>query len=313
MKATKFFIFVIILKGSRGVRIQGVEVPGEVQAGEDVSLRCRVDPWPGPLYSLSWWKDGAQFYRAAVTAFPAGRNDTPSSGSLATVFPQPGLSVKVGGRGLGHVVLQAVTVAASGLYSCEAVADFPSFSQHLVSANLTVVDPPDTRPVVSGFRVRYRPGDQLTANCTVLRAHPLPTLTWFINSKKIVNGSQKVVEVVPEEDLTSTLTGRVSIRLQHSHFVDATFNLTCGARVGAALWTATTITGHLARGSLQTYLGVGGDTRGDHSQPFQSLHAGQAAVEGCGRLSLLLPLLPLLVGAAARRVTCREAGRRLLY
>lgn len=46
-------------------------------------------------------------------------------------------------------------------------------------------DPPDTRPVVSGFRVRYRPGDQLTANCTVLRAHPLPTLTWFINGNKV--------------------------------------------------------------------------------------------------------------------------------
>lgn len=41
-----------------------------------------------------------------------------------------------------------------------------------------------------------------------------------------MNGSQKVVEVVPEEDLTSTLTGRVSFRLQQSHFVDATFNLT---------------------------------------------------------------------------------------
>ncbi|MPC34921.1 hypothetical protein E2C01_028326 [Portunus trituberculatus] len=125
--------------GSRGVRIQGVEVPGEVKAGEDVSLKCWVDPWPGPLYSLSWWKDGSQFYRAAVTASPISRDKPPSSGSLATVFPVPGISVKAGGRGLGHVVLEEVGVAASGVYTCEAVADFPSFSQQLVSANLTVV------------------------------------------------------------------------------------------------------------------------------------------------------------------------------
>ena len=46
---------------------------------------------------------------------------------------------QAGGRGLGHVVLEEVGVAASGVYSCEAVADFPSFSQQLVSANLTVV------------------------------------------------------------------------------------------------------------------------------------------------------------------------------
>lgn len=47
--------------------------------------------------------------------------------------------VEGGVGGLGHVVLQEVGVAASGSYSCEAVADFPSFSQHLVTANLTVV------------------------------------------------------------------------------------------------------------------------------------------------------------------------------
>ena len=81
--------------GSHGVRIQGVEVPEEIQAGEDVSLKCWVDPLPGPLYSLSWWKDGSQFYRAAVTSSPVSRDDTPSSGTLATVFPLSGLSVKV--------------------------------------------------------------------------------------------------------------------------------------------------------------------------------------------------------------------------
>ncbi|XP_063880475.1 uncharacterized protein LOC135111229 [Scylla paramamosain] len=307
MTVTRFFLFVIVLKGSRGVRIQGVEVPGEVEAGEDVSLKCWVDPWPGPLYSLSWWKDGSQFYRAAVTASPISRDEPPSSGSLATVFPLPGVSVKTGGRGLGHVVLEEVGVAASGVYTCEAVADFPSFSQQLVSANLTVVDPPDTRPVVSGFRVRYRPGDQLTANCTVLRAHPPPTLTWFINGNKVKEGSAEVIEILPEKDLTSTLTGKVSLPLHQSHFVDSAFNLTCGARIGESLWTATTIRGHLGQGPYLASSGGNSPTYilGDHSQPFQSLHAGGVVSSGLGQCSLLVALV---VAGAARLLGHREGG-----
>ena len=68
----------------------------------------------------------------------------------------------------------------------------------------------------------------------------------------------------------------------------------CGARIGESLWTATTITGHLARGRHQD----GSDGKnptyifGDHSQPFQSLHAGGEysltirATESC-RLSMI--------------------------
>nr|XP_045606867.1 uncharacterized protein LOC123763651 [Procambarus clarkii] len=220
-------------RGACGVHIRGVEVPLEARAGEDVPLRCWVDPWQGPLYSLAWWKDGTQFYRSVLTT---------SVGSLASLFPLPGLTVKGGGGGMGHVVLVGVEVAASGTYSCEAVADFPSFSQHLVTANLTVVDPPDTRPVIAGYKTRYYPGEVLAANCTVLRAHPAPTVFWFINGHQVEEGRREVMEVTLEADLTFTLTARFTLRLKRHHFVNDAVNLTCGAQVGQSFWTTTTVT-----------------------------------------------------------------------
>ncbi|XP_063586828.1 uncharacterized protein LOC134764184 [Penaeus indicus] len=80
--------------GTQGARVRGVEVPQEARAGEDVSLRCLVDPWPDPLYSLAWWKDGEQIYRVAVVPAPPGDPHALPVRSMVTVFSLPGLSVK---------------------------------------------------------------------------------------------------------------------------------------------------------------------------------------------------------------------------
>nr|XP_053639297.1 uncharacterized protein LOC128693556 [Cherax quadricarinatus] len=231
-------VFFFYVEEAHGVYIRGVEVPVEAQAGKDVSLRCWVNPWPGQLYSLAWWKDGAQFYRSTATT---------SSVALVSLFPLPGLTLKEGSGGLGHVVLERVRVAATGSYTCEAVADFPSFSQHLVPANLTIVDPPDTGPLIAGYKIRYYPGEVLAASCTILRAHPVPAVSWFINSHQVEEGRQEVVEVNPEVDLTFTTTSKLTLRLKRHHFINDVINLTCGAQVGQRLWTSTTITTHRAR------------------------------------------------------------------
>ncbi|ROT73378.1 hypothetical protein C7M84_008185 [Penaeus vannamei] len=233
--------------GTQGARVRGVEVPQEARAGEDVSLRCLVDPWPDPLYSLAWWKDGEQIYRVAVVPTPPGDPHALPVRSMVTVFALPGLSLKRGRGGLGHVVLQEVTVAASGNYTCEAVADFPTFTQSMVSANLTVVDPPDTRPILAGYKGRYYPGELMTVTCTVLRASPVPVVTWFINNRKVQAGKNKVLEVRAEPDLTSTLVTRLTVHLKREHFQQGVLNLTCGARTGRSLWLSNTITTHHAR------------------------------------------------------------------
>ncbi|XP_042217402.1 uncharacterized protein LOC121863005 [Homarus americanus] len=265
------FILILYSKGSLSVYIRSVEVPKEARAEEDVSLWCLVDPWPGPLYSLSWWKDGSQFYRASVAY---------SIGNLATVFALPGIKVKAGLGGLGHVVLQRVGVAATGTYVCEAVADFPTFSQHLVTANMTIIDPPATRPILVGYKIRYYPGEVLGVNCTVLRAHPTPVFTWFINGLQVEDGVQEVLEVTQEADLTRTTTARLTLRLKRHHFTNNEVNLTCGARVGHNLWITNSITTQRARPRQYHHHlkkvkgGAGGHTP---TNPQQSLQVGGSA------------------------------------
>ncbi|KAG7171612.1 hypothetical protein Hamer_G014750 [Homarus americanus] len=185
------------------------EVPKEARAEE--TYRCgAVDPWPGPLYSLSWWKDGSQFYRASVAY---------SIGNPATVFALPGIKVKAGLGGLGHVVLQRVGVAATGPTS----ACYPPYLGR-------VQDP-------------LLPRRGVGVNCTVLRAHR------HLSSPATTGGGwvQEVLEVTQEADLTRTTTARLTLRLKRHHFTNNEVNLTCGARVGHNLWITNSITTQRAR------------------------------------------------------------------
>ncbi|KAK7071586.1 hypothetical protein SK128_020351, partial [Halocaridina rubra] len=233
-------VFRPFLLECEAVNFQNFIVPKEIKAGGNTTLVCDVDPWPGPLYSISWWKDGVQFYRVAVTkSLPEKQSTLGSSSHLrfARLFPLDGVTLKAGSR-LGEVILDKVEAVASGTYTCEAVADFPSFSQNLISANLSVIEPPATRPILSGFKGHYHPGEILTANCTVLRSHPAPVVSWFVNHH-MVRG--KVLEVTRNDDHLFTLVSRLTLRLKENHFHDKLLNLTCDSRIGEALWSSNSI------------------------------------------------------------------------
>ncbi|CAL4182403.1 unnamed protein product, partial [Meganyctiphanes norvegica] len=115
-----------------------------------------------------------QFYRAAHTHQPS-----------LHIFPLDTLpNVKSGAGGLGSVVLVNVDVRATGNYTCEAVADFPSFAHHSKSSLFTVLAEPATRPILSGYKHWYYPGELLSINCTILRTHPKPKIVWFFNDRQ---------------------------------------------------------------------------------------------------------------------------------
>ncbi|XP_064087682.1 uncharacterized protein LOC135202293 [Macrobrachium nipponense] len=318
-----YVLLIVLLIGCiydcHGVRYRDFVVPQEVRSGRNATLECQVDTWPKPLYSLAWWKDGAQFYRVAVTksyhqvevtAHPLSSSNI----NFAKLFPLPDVKVEVGRR-MGEVVLLEVGVSASGTYTCEVVTDFPTFSQNLLSSNLTVVEPPATKPIISGFKGRYYPGEVLAPNCTILRTHPVPAISWFVNGNQV---SGDIIEVRSNPDMTLTVVGRLILRLHKHHFQDGVFNLTCGALVGENLWSATSITArhahphrpkevhlnsifnHHDRSKLDGTRSINSVDM-ELSRPYQRLHSGGSSLQtsickGCYILATSLSSAILLRG-----------------
>ena len=50
---------------------------------------------------------------------------------------------------------------------------------------MEVVYLPGDRPVISGGRTNYRPGDIVDVNCTSAASKPAARIQWFINDKKV--------------------------------------------------------------------------------------------------------------------------------
>lgn len=67
-----------------GLVVSAVEVPRYLLLGETASLACHYHLQEDQLYSLTWWKDGRQFY-----------SYIPSNNPRVVVFDVPGVNVNV--------------------------------------------------------------------------------------------------------------------------------------------------------------------------------------------------------------------------
>ncbi|XP_076054712.1 uncharacterized protein LOC143033291 [Oratosquilla oratoria] len=224
----------VVLPGGSSLRVADVSVPREVELGESVTLQCRLVLGPETLYSLAWWKDGQQFMRA-----------WPGSGHpKISIYKVPGVQVQAnGGRGLGTVVLRDAQISTSGTYTCEGVADFPTFEKDALSANMTVVSEPDTHPIVWGYKPKYYPGEVLQTNCTCLRTYPQPRLLWYINGERVREGRRRVEERFEGDNGEWTVTVSVTLRLWPRHFLEnGSLRLACESRVGRKFRDLTAVT-----------------------------------------------------------------------
>ncbi|KAJ8979352.1 hypothetical protein NQ317_010124, partial [Molorchus minor] len=97
-----------------------------------------------------------------------------------------------------QVVLEDVSRAISGPFSCEVTADQPSFfhrhedgrfrvdveeGRTLTLKWSVVVELPKKDPYIVGLNIRYKIGDILRANCTSEKSNPAANLAWYVNGQ----------------------------------------------------------------------------------------------------------------------------------
>ncbi|XP_068215750.1 uncharacterized protein [Palaemon carinicauda] len=180
---------------AQGIRITEILVPDVIVAGGVGDLECRWKEDGDKFYSVKWYQAGHEFYRY-----------TPTAPNQPQIFDTPTLDVDVRGSMGGRVVITNVTLDASGPFQCEVSADSPTFYTDSHSANLSVVDLPDTRPIISGVKRPYLPGDWVDITCTSKRSKPPPELSFSINNQPAqVGWTEPQIDYTDSEGLTDSV------------------------------------------------------------------------------------------------------------
>lgn len=220
-------VFPLIHTIAAGLRVTEVEVPRYLVVGQSATLRCHVALEGEVLYSLKWWKDGKQFYQYI-----------PQNTPPAVVFTVPGITINPAKSGLDEVELMDVQSSSTGQYRCEVVAESPTFTTHVLSANMTIVDTPDSNPRVTGLEPTYRDGEPIALNCTSLRSRPPAKLAWSNNNLKVSKDHLVHYPSTAEgEPALYTSTLGLTLTATSSLFAEGVLNLRCTATVHVYEWS----------------------------------------------------------------------------
>ncbi|CAL4091111.1 unnamed protein product [Meganyctiphanes norvegica] len=219
-------LLMLLLQQGVSMRIRNFEVPLHVNRGEDVTLKCEFELQDEKLYSIKWYKGGREFFRYVPHERPQKAH-----------YNITGVNVDMGDSDGQIVMLRSVTLATSGRYKCEVLAEAPAFNTLVEHAILTVVEIPHRRPVVVGGRRGYQPGDMVRLNCTSSPSKPAATLTWFINGKKVSREPKPDHYLTPYqplmlEDGLEVSTLGLTFRATREHFPDNLLSLRCSSEIG---------------------------------------------------------------------------------
>nr|XP_036678671.1 uncharacterized protein LOC108012104 isoform X1 [Drosophila suzukii] len=206
-----------------------VRVPHAVRRSEKAILKCFYDIEDDSLYSVKWYKGRREFYRY-----------TPKETPPMKVFHFPGVKVRRVSSNESQVVLDAVTMATSGKYSCEVSADAPSFHTLIAAAELEVIETPHNAPFISGIRPRYRVGDILRGNCTSRHSRPAANLTWTVNNEEVNPSLVRHHKILRDarNDMETAIVG-IHFVVTDQHFDNGKLKLRCSAQLHDIYWKTT--------------------------------------------------------------------------
>ncbi|XP_033235930.1 uncharacterized protein beat-Ia isoform X1 [Drosophila pseudoobscura] len=222
-------LLTITIELASALRDVRVRVPHAVRRGEKGILKCFYDIEDDSLYSVKWYKGRREFYRY-----------TPKETPPMKVFHFPGVKVRRVSSNESQVVLDAVTMATSGKYSCEVSADAPSFHTLIAAAELEVIETPHNAPFITGIRSRYRVGDILRGNCTSRHSRPAANLTWTVNNEEVNPSHVRHHKIVVEtrNDMQTSIVG-IHFVVTDQHFDNGKLKLRCSAQLHDVYWKTT--------------------------------------------------------------------------
>jgi len=220
MKTSLIPVLLNTITFGAGLRIASLDVPKYAKVGDNLRLVCEYASGDDQVYSVKWYKDNMEFYRYVP-------KDTPKAQS----FYVEGINVNLAKSNHKSVEISNVDLRTHGTFMCEVSSEAPRFKTVEANADLTIVLPPSSPPLVepkptSGHR--YRLGDMLEVNCTSPPSSPPAKLRYFINNE-MDDGSHTVMHRHIGLDGLISPTLSLSIRLTRYHFQGGIMRLRCEA------------------------------------------------------------------------------------
>jgi len=205
----RLILALLFLEGSC-IHMKSVEVPDHTPVSSIATLRCNYHLGKDKLYSVKWYKDSSEFYRYVP-------RDNPHS----QVFIVPGIRVDQRASNDRKVVLRDISLDSSGVYACEASSEAPRFKTVSGQKEMSVVDLPDSKPLITGANPRgYKVGQLLDVNCSSPNSKPPAELKWYINNEMVDPNylmQQPPFRSTQRGLYTSALRLRFQLRRNHFH------------------------------------------------------------------------------------------------
>nr|XP_053649852.1 cell adhesion molecule 2-like [Cherax quadricarinatus] len=190
------------------LELQEVEVPEFKVRGSRAELSCHYNLGNATLYSLKWYRGDKLFYQYI-----------PTNNVTKNAFAVSGFNVDVECSNGVTVVLRDLELLATGTYRCEVITEAPVFHTKFGEGNMTVIDLPESAPVLEGAKSSYQLGERVSVNCTSLYSKPAASLEWFINDQ-IVTQPRYLRRYKPQreaDDLETAVLGLVFVT-SRTHF-----------------------------------------------------------------------------------------------
>ncbi|XP_068229242.1 uncharacterized protein [Palaemon carinicauda] len=166
-------LFLVVQGVTEGIRVTKVLVPDSLVVGDSAWLDCGFEEEDDHVYTLKWYLGLHEFYRW-----------TPADTQEDKIFPLPSaFEIDLEHSRRGRVRVLNVTLAATGNFRCEISGEAPFFRTSFGTATLTIVDPPDSKPAITGIKTQYKLRDIVDVNCTSFNAKPAPEITFYIDNE----------------------------------------------------------------------------------------------------------------------------------
>ncbi|XP_073992842.1 uncharacterized protein isoform X3 [Rhodnius prolixus] len=195
-------------------------IPEMPHRGGRVMMICSYDLGTSPLCYVKWYRGNFEFYRY-----------TPSEDPPHKLFPYPGVHVNVDQSNGTQVMLESLGLGLSGKVTCEVTTDTVIPETTSLSAQLVVVDLPESGPILQLERTAdaYSVGETLKANCSSPPSKPAPILTFFINGNPCSKEGYCERRVVPLSPTVHWSASYLTLDLKPSHFPKGRLHILCTA------------------------------------------------------------------------------------
>ncbi|KAG1667794.1 hypothetical protein GQR58_018250 [Nymphon striatum] len=213
----------IPIEMSGGISITKLNIPRYVYIKQNVTLNCHFDLNGSRLYSVKWYKDNTEIYRFI-----------PSHKPEVKIYHTKGVVLDRFKSKPGSIVILEAVEDTSGTYACEISGEEPDYPTKYIEKEMTIVEVPQEKPLITGIRTNYQVGDTVSVNCTSLTSIYKTKLTWYVNDRMVRWDLADEEEIQWYKNGSQKMSLGLNFVVRHRHVRSGLIRIKCKAVIASS-------------------------------------------------------------------------------